>query len=334
MTGDLEETAMKHARRQFLRLAASAAALPAVARIARAQAYPSRPVRIIVGTPPGGAPDILARLMGQLLAERLGQPFVIENRPGAGGNVGAEAVVRASPDGYTLLLVGPANTINATLYEKLDYNFIRDIALVASTVRISYVMQVHPSFPAKTVPEFIVYAKTNPCKINMASPGTATAPHVVGELFKMTAGIELVHVPYRGTTPALNALLGGQAQVYFGTGSASIEDIKAGRLRAMAVTTATRSEALPNTPTIGESVPGFEASSVFGIGAPKNTPIETVDALNKTINAILSDPKTKAQVAELGGSVLVGSPADFGKLIAEETERWGKVVRGANIKPE
>jgi tripartite-type tricarboxylate transporter receptor subunit TctC len=325
---------MKLPRRQFLHLAAGAAALPAVSRIARAQAYPSRPVRIIVGSPPGGAPDILARLVGQWLAERLGQPVVIESRPGAGGNIGTEAVVRASPDGHTLLLVGPANTINATLYEKLDYNFIRDIARVASIVRISYVMQVHPPVPATTVSEFIAYAKANPGKIKMASPGTATAPHVVGELFKMMAGVDMVHVPYRGTTPALTALLGGQVQVYFGTGSASIEDIKAGRLRAIAVTTATRSEALPNIPTIGDFVPGYQASSVFGIGAPKNTPIEIVDKLNKNINASLADPKSKAQLAELGGTVLVGSPADFGKLIAEETEKWGKVVRAAHIKPD
>ena len=263
---------MKLPRRKFLHLAAGAAALPVTSRIAWAQAYPTRPVRIIVGTPLGGAPDTLARLTGQWLADSLGQPFVTENRPGGGGSIGAEAVVRAPPDGHTLLLVGPANTINATLYEKLNYNFMRDIALVASIVRISYVMQVRASFPAKTVSEFIAYAKADPGTIKMASPGTATAPHVVGELFKMMAGIDLIHVPYRGTTPALNALLDGQVQVYFGTGSASIEDIKAGRLRALAVTTATRSEAMPNIPTIGDSVPGFEASSVFGIGAPKTRP--------------------------------------------------------------
>jgi len=325
---------MKLPRRQFLNLAAGAASLPMVSRIVRAQGYPSRPGRIIVGTPLGGAPDTLARLTGQWLADSLGQPFVTENRPGGGGNIGTEAVVRASPDGHTLLLVGPANTINATLYEKLNYNFMRDIALVASIVRISYVMQVHASFSAKTVSEFIAYAKANPGTIKMASPGTATAPHVVGELFKMMAGIDLVHMPYRGTTPALNALLDGQVQVYFGTGSASIEDIKAGRLRALAVTTATRSEALPHVPTIGESVPGFEASSVFGIGAPKNTPVEIVDTLNKRLNASLADPKAKAQLAELGGTALVGSPADFGKVIAAESEKWGKVVRAANIKPE
>jgi tripartite-type tricarboxylate transporter receptor subunit TctC len=325
---------MRLPRRRFLQLTAGAAALPTASRIARAQGYPSRPVRIIVPSPAGGAPDILARLLGQWLAERIGQPFVIENLPGAGGNVGTEAVVRASPDCHTLLFVGPANTINATLYEKLDYNFIRDIALVASVARISYLMQVHASFPAKTVSEFIAYAKANPGTIKMASPGTATAPHVIGELFKTMAGVDLVHVPYRGTTPALNALLGGQVQVYFGTGSASIEDLKAGRLRAIAVTTATRSEALPNIPTIGESVSGFEASSVFGIGAPKDTRIEIVDRLNTNINASLADPKSKAQLAELGGTVLVGSPPDFGKLIANETEKWGNVIRSANIKPE
>jgi tripartite-type tricarboxylate transporter receptor subunit TctC len=291
-------------------------------------------VRIIVGSPPGGAPDILARLICQWLTESLGQPFLVENRSGAGGNIATEAVVHAPPDGHTLLLVGPANTINATLYEKLDYNFIRDITLVASVVRISYVMQVHSSFPAKTVSEFIAYTRANPGTINMASPGTATAPHVVGELFKLMAGVDLVHVPYRGTTPALGALLTRQVQVYFGTGSASVEDIKAGRLHALAVTTATRLEALPNIPTIGESVSGFEASSVFGFGAPKNTPIEIVDRLNKTINASLADSKIKAQLAELGGSLLAGSPADFATLIAEETEKWGKVIWAANIKAE
>jgi tripartite-type tricarboxylate transporter receptor subunit TctC len=321
-------------RRQFLHLAAGAAALPAVSHIARAQAYPSRPVRMIVPIAPGGAQDILARLMGQWLSERLGQPFVIDNRPGGGSNIGTEAVVRAPADGHTLLLIPPDSAINATLYDKLNFNFIRDIAPVAGVFRGAYVMVVNPSVPAKTVPEFIAYAKANPGKINMASVGIGSGPHIAGELFKMTAGVNMVHVPYRGGGPALTDLLGGQVQVMFPGTVASIEYIRAGRLRALAVTTATRSEALPGIPTMGEFVPGYEASQWFGIGAPKNTPGDIVDKLNREINAGLADPKIKARLADLGGEVLALSPADFAKLIAEETEKWGKVIRAANIKPE
>ena len=321
-------------RRQFLHLAAGAAALPAVSRIARAQTYPTRPVRIIVGFPPGGAADIAARLMGQWLSERLGQPFVIENRPGAGSNIATEAVVRAPADGYTLLLVSTSNAINATLYDKLNFNFIRDIAPVAGIIRVPHVMEVNPSVPAKTVPEFIAYAKANPGKINMASAGIGAAPHVSGELFKMMTGVDMVHVPYRGAAPALTDLLGGQVQVMFDTMPSSIEYIRAGKLRALAVTTATRSEALPDIPTVGDFVPGYEASAWYGVGAPKNTPAEIVDKLNKEINAGLADPKMKARLADLGGTVLAGSPADFGKLIADETEKWAKVVKFAGIKPE
>jgi tripartite-type tricarboxylate transporter receptor subunit TctC len=325
---------MKLPRRNFLHLAASAAALPAVSHIARAQAYPSRPVRMIVPIAPGGAQDILARLMGQWLSERLGQPFVIDNRPGGGSNIGTEAVVRAPADGHTLLLIPPDSAINATLYDKLNFNFIRDIAPVAGVFRGAYVMVVNPSVPAKTVPEFIAYAKANPGKINMASVGIGSGPHIAGELFKMMAGVNVVHVPYRGGGPALTDLLGGQVQVMFPGTVASIEYIRAGRLRALAVTTATRSEALPGIPTMGEFVPGYEASQWFGIGAPKNTPAEIVDKLNREINAGLADPKIKARLADLGGEVLALSPADFAKLIAEETEKWGKVIRAANIKPE
>jgi tripartite-type tricarboxylate transporter receptor subunit TctC len=323
---------MKLPRRQFLHLAAGAAALPALPRIARAQAYPSRPVRIIVGFAPGGSGDITARLIGQWLSERLGQPFVIENRPGAGGNIGTEAVVRASPDGYTLLMVGSWNAINATLYEKL--NFIRDITAVAGIVRLPLVMVVHPSVPATTVPEFIAYAKSKPGKITMASPGMGLASHVAGELFKMMAGVDMVHVPYRGGGPALNDLLGGQVQVYFGTTVSSIGYIRAGRLRALGVTTATRSDVLPDIPTVGEFLPGYEASGWAGIGAPKTTPAEIVEKLNKEMNGALADEKIKARLAELGSVPMPMSPATFGKLIAEETEKWGNVIRALNIKPE
>ncbi|MGD0025195.1 MAG: tripartite tricarboxylate transporter substrate binding protein [Xanthobacteraceae bacterium] len=325
---------MKLPRRQFLHLAAGAAALPAVSRIARAQAYPSRPVHLIVGYPPGGPNDILARLMGQWLSERLGQPFVIDNRPGAGSNMGTEAVVKASPDGYTLLMIASSSAINATLYEKLNFNFIRDIAPVASIVRAPNVMEVNPSFPAKTVPEFIAYAKANPGKINMAAPGIGAGPHMAGELFKMMTGLNIVDVPYRGAAPALTDLLAGQVQVMFDAIPSSIEFIRAGKLRAIAVTTATRSDALPDVPTLGDFVPGYEASTWFGIGAPRNTPAEIVEKLNKEINAGLADPKMKARIADLGGTVFALSPAEFGKLIAEETEKWGKVVRAANIKLE
>ena len=322
---------MKLPRRQFLHLAAGAAALPALARFAWAQTYPSRPVRLIVPIAPAGATDILARLMGQWLSERLGQPFVIENRPGAGTNIGTEVVVRAPADGYTLLLVSSDSAINATLYEKLSFNFIRDIAPVAGIVRLPFLMLVNPSVPAKTVPEFIAYAKANPGKINMASPGNA--PHLAGELFKTMAGLNLVHVPYRGGAPALTDLISGQVQVMFLSPAASIEYIRSGRLRALAVTSATRWEGLPDLPTVVDFLPGYEASAWFGVGAPKNTPSEIIDKLNKEINAALSDPKIKARLADLGGTVLSGSPADFGRLIADETEKWGKVIRAANIKP-
>jgi tripartite-type tricarboxylate transporter receptor subunit TctC len=326
---------MKLPRRNFLYLAAGAAALPAVTRIAWAQSYPTRPVRIIAATGPGSAPDILARLLGQWLSERLGQQFVIENRPGGGNTIGTEVVVRAPPDGYTLLLVDGTASINATLYEKLNYNFIRDIATVAGIVRLPNLMMVNPSVPAKTVPEFIAYAKANPGKINMASPGIATPGHVAGELFKMMTGIEMVHIPYRGgSAPALTGLIGGQVQVMFLSPAASIEYIRSGRLRALAVTTTTRWEGLPDIPTVGEFVPGYETSIVLGVGVPKATPVEIIDKLNREINAALADPKLKERLAVLGGTPLAGSPADFGKLIAEETEKWGKVIKFAGIKPE
>ena len=325
---------MKPPRRKFLHLAAGAAALPAVSRIARAQAYPSRPVRIIVPFPPGGPYDIHTRLMGQWLSERLGQPFLIENRPGGGSNIGTETVVRAPPDGYTLLLVGVGAAINATLYDKLNFNFIRDIAPVASISRVPNVMEVNPSFPAKTVPEFITYAKANPSKINMASGGNGTAAHVTGELFKMMTGVNMLHVPYRGSGPALTDLIGGQVQVTFDPLASSIEHIRAGKLRALAVTTAARSEALPDIPTVSDFVPGFEASAWYGVGVPKNTPADIVDKLNKEINASLADPKIKARLADLGGTVLAGSPADFGTLIAEETKKLGEVVKFSGAKPD
>jgi tripartite-type tricarboxylate transporter receptor subunit TctC len=325
---------MKLPRRQFLHLTAGAVALPAISRIASAQAYPSRPVRIIVGVAAGGATDTLARLMGQWLSERLGQPFIIENRPGAGNSIGAEAVVRAPADGYTLLLSGVFDATNATFYDKLNYNFVRDIAPVAGVIRGSYVMVVNPSVPAKSVPEFITYAKANPRKVNKAATGTGTGDHIAGELFKMMASVDMVHVPYRGGGPALTDLIAGQVQVMFPTTVSSIQYIRAGRLRALAVTAAMRSEALPDIPTVGEFLPGYEASFWYGVGAPKATPAEIVEKLNKEINAGLADPKFKARLADLGGTVLAGSPADFGKLIADETEKWGKVIRAANIKPE
>ncbi len=325
---------MKLLRRQFLHLAAGAVALPAVSRIAMAQTYPTRPVRWIVGYPPGGATDIAARLMGQWLSERLSQPFVIENRPGASGNIGTQAVVNAAPDGYTLLLVNAGNAINATLYEKLNFVFLRDITPVASIVRVPLVMQINPSVPAKTVPEFINYAKANPGKLNMASSGNGTPQHVSGELFKMMAGINMTHVPYRGSAPALTDLLGGHVQVMFDNMTSSLEYIRAGKLRPLAVTTATRSVALPDIPTVGDFVPGFEASAQFGLGAPRNTPVDVIEKLNKEINAGLADPKIKARLADFGGTVLALSPADFGKLIADETEKWGKVVKFSGAKPD
>jgi tripartite-type tricarboxylate transporter receptor subunit TctC len=321
-------------RRQFLHLAASAAALLALLRIAEAQDYPSRPGRIIAATAAGGAPDIVARLIGEWLTQRLGQPFVTENRPGGGNIIGTEAAVRAPPDGYTLLLVDPTMSINATLYEKLNYNFIRDIAPVAGIVVMPQVMVVNPSFPAKTVPELIAFAKANPGKVNMASPGIATPGHVAGELFKMMTGVDMVHVPYRGGAPALSDLIGGQVQVLFPTTSLSIQQIMAGKVRPLAVTSAVRWDGLPDIPTVGEFVPGYEASVLLGIGVPKHTPIEIVDKLNREINAALGDPKMKARLAGLGGTGLAGSPGDFAKLIVEETEKWAKVIKFAGIKPE
>jgi tripartite-type tricarboxylate transporter receptor subunit TctC len=324
---------MKLPRRNFLHLAAGAAALPVVPRFARAQAYPSRPVRIIVPFAAGGAFDIMARLIGQWLSERLGQPFVIENRPGAGTNIGTETVVKAPPDGYTLLLAGTPNAINATVHDKLNFNFIRDIAPVASVVRLPLIMLVHPSVPVKTVPEFIAYAKANPGKISMASTGIGSTTHMSGELFKMMAGVDMVHVPYRGGTAVVADLIGGQVQVLF-VGTETIEHVRSGKLRALAVTTATRINLLPDIPTVGEFLPGFETSAWFGVGAPKATPADIIEKLNHEINAALADPKVKARLADLGGTVLPGSPAAFGKLIAEETEKWGNVIRALNIKAE
>jgi tripartite-type tricarboxylate transporter receptor subunit TctC len=325
---------MKLPRRRFLRFAAGVAALPAISRMASAQNYPSRPVRMIVPFGPGGGTDIVARLIGQWLTERLGQTFVIENRPGAGGNLGTEAVVRASPDGYTIALIGAPSAINASLYEKLSFNFIRDIAPVAIIVRFPNVMVVNPSVPARTVPEFIAYAKANPNKINMASPGNGSTPHVAGELFKMMSGVKMVHVPYRSVAAGLTDMLSGQVQVTFGTTASTLEYIRAGTLRALAVTTAERAAALPELPTIAEFVPGYEASAWFGAGAPASTPAEIVDKLNGEINACLTDPKLKARIADLGGVAIMGSPADFGKLIAAETEKWAKVVKFSGAKAE
>jgi tripartite-type tricarboxylate transporter receptor subunit TctC len=311
-----------------------AAALPAMTCIARAQAYPSRPVHIIVGFGAGGGPDILARVMGQWLSDRLGQPFVVENRPGASSGVATEAVVNAPADGYTLLLASLANAVNATLYDKLNYNFIRDIAPVAGISRDPDVMVVNPSFPSKAVPEFISFAKANPGKINMASPGVGTSPHMAGELFQFMAGIEMAHVPYHSSPAAITDLLAGQVQVYFAPISGSIEYIRAGKLRALAVTTATRADALPDIPTVGDFVPGYEVSAWFGIGAPRNMPAEIVDTLDKETNAGLADPKLRAQLANLGSSAFAVSPSDFGKFIAEETDKWAKVIKFANIKPD
>jgi len=325
---------MKLPRRKFLHLAAGAVALPAISRVARAQTYPTRPVRLIVGFDAGGAADILARLMGQWLSERLGQQFVIENRSGASGNIAAEAVVRAAPDGYTLLLPGSTDVINATLYEKLNFNFVRDIAPVASITRAPHVIVVRPSFPAKTVPEFIAFAKANPRKVSMASAGIGTPSHMSGELFKMMAGIEMVHVPYRGAGQALVDLLGGQVQVFFSSLPSSTAYVRTGDLRALGVTTATRSETLPDVSAIGDFLPGYEASGITGLGAPKNTPADIIETLNKEVNAGLGDPKIKARLGELGATALAGSPADFGKLIADETEKWGKVVKFVGVKRE
>jgi tripartite-type tricarboxylate transporter receptor subunit TctC len=321
-------------RRQFLILAAGVCAGQVVARGAFAQAYPTRPVRLIVPFGPGGGTDITGRLIGQWLSERMGQSFVIENRPGAGGNLGTEAVVRAPPDGYTLALIGAPGAINATLYQNLSFNFIRDIAPVAIIVRFPNVMVVNPSVPARTVSEFIAYAKANPGKLNMSSPGSGSTPHVAGELFKMMTGVNMVHVPYRSVAAAMTDMLSGQVQVYFGTTASSMEYVKGGTLRALAVTTAERSQALPELPTIAETVPGYEASAWFGVGAPRDTPADIVDKLNKEINASLADPKLRARLADLGGVAITGSPADFAKLIAEETEKWAKVVKFSGAKAE
>jgi tripartite-type tricarboxylate transporter receptor subunit TctC len=324
---------MNFPRRRFMHLAAGAAALPALSRFAWAQPYPSRPVRLMVGYAAGGSVDIMARLIGQWLSERLGQPFTVENRPGAGTNIATEAVVRAAPDGYTLLLVGAPNAINATLYDKLNYNFIRDVVPVAGIIRFPNIMVVNPSVPARTVPEFIAYAKANPGKVNFASGGIGNSSHVAGELFKMITGISMVHVPYRGLAPALTDLLGGQVQVLFGTAPGTLEYIRAGKLRPLAVTSVGRWKGLPDLPTVSEFVPGFEASNWSGIGVPKGTPVEIIDKLNKTINAGLDDPKMKSQLGDLGGTALAGSPAEFGKFIADETEKWAKVVKfsGARV---
>jgi tripartite-type tricarboxylate transporter receptor subunit TctC len=325
---------MKLPRRTFLHLAASAAVPPAMSRIAGAQGYPTRPVRIIVGFPAGGGVDIIARLMGQWLSERLGQPFLIENRPGAGSNIATEVVVRAPADGYTLLLVHASNAINATLYDKLNFNFIRDIAPVAGIIIVPNVMVLNPSVPAKTVPEFIAYAKANPGKINIASGGIGGPSHVSAELFKMMTGTDMLLVSYRGMAPAVTDLLAGQVQLMFNSLPASIEYIKAGTLRALAVTTATRSETLPSIPTMREFVPGYESPTWYGVGVPKNTPAEIVDKLNKEVNAALADPKMKARLADLGGEALPGSSVAFGKFIAEETEKWAKVVKFSGAKAD
>jgi tripartite-type tricarboxylate transporter receptor subunit TctC len=324
---------VKLSRRKFFHLAAGAAALPAMSRIASAQAYPSRPVRIILGFAPGQAIDIVTRIIGQWLSEQLGQQFIIENRPGAGGNIATEAVVRAPPDGYTLLAIGSNNMINVTLYEKLNYDFIRDIAPVASIYRVPQIMEVNPSFPAKTVLEFIAYAKAHPGEISFASAGNGSVAHVTGELFKMMTGVDMLHVPYRGAPPALTDLISGQVHVMFDNMPSSIEHIRAGRLRPLAVTATTRWQELPDIPTVADFVPGFETSAWAGIGAPKNTPAEIIDKLNREINGALLDPKIKARIADLGGMVLALSPTEYGKRIEEETEKWAKVIKFSGAKP-
>jgi tripartite-type tricarboxylate transporter receptor subunit TctC len=325
---------MKLPRRQFLHLAASAAALPIVSRFAWGQPYPTRPVRVMVGFAPAGATDIFTRLISQWLSERLGQQFVVENRPGAATNLAAEAVVRSPPDGYTLLGFDVAAAFNATLYDKLSFNFIRDIAPVAGFARVPQIMTVNPSVPARTVPEFIAYAKANPGKIAMATAGNGSPMHMAGELFKMMSGVDLAHVPYRGAGPALIDMLSGQVQVGFVTAAASVEYIRAGRLRALAVTSTMRLETLSDIPTVNDFVPGYEASYWVGLGAPKSMPTGLIDTLNREINAALADAKLKARFTDLGGTAIPGSPGDFGTLIADETEKWGKVIRAGNIKPE
>jgi tripartite-type tricarboxylate transporter receptor subunit TctC len=325
---------MKLSRRSLLHLSAGAVALPALSRRARAQTYPARPIRLIIGYTPGGSADITARLTGQWLSERLGQSVIVESRPGGGTNIATEAVVRAPPDGYTLLLVAPANAINATLYDKLNFEFLRDIVPVAGIIRFPNVVDVNPSLPIKSIPELIAYAKTNPGKLNMASSGNGSTIHMSGELFKMMTGINMVHVPYRGGAPALTDLIAGQVHVMFDNVPTSAEHIKAGKLRGLAVTSTARSEVLPDLPTVADFLPGYEASAWYGLGVPKNTPGEVIDKINKAMNAILADPKSQARFAELGASLLPGSPADFGKLVAEETEKWGKVVKFSGAKPD
>jgi tripartite-type tricarboxylate transporter receptor subunit TctC len=323
---------MKFQRRQFLRLAAAAAVLPAVSSIASAQAYPTRPVRLIIGYTPGGSADLTARLMGQWLSERLGQPFVIENRPGGGTNIATEAVIRAAPDGYTLLLVAPANAINATLYDKLNFNFLQEIEPIAGIIRFPNVVVVNPSVPVNTIPELIAYAKANPGKLNMASSGNGSTIHMSGELFKMLTGINMVHVPYRGGAPALTDMLSGQVQVMFDNIPTCAEHVKSGKLRGLAVTSTARSDVLPDLPTVADFLPGYEASAWYGLAAPKGTPREMVETLNKAVNAVLADPVAKKRFAEVGAILLPGSAADFGKLLADETEKWGKVVKFAGAK--
>jgi tripartite-type tricarboxylate transporter receptor subunit TctC len=321
-------------RRRFLKLSAGAAAFSVVSPIARAQAYPNRPVRMIIGYPPGGSADITARLTGQWLSERLGQPVIIESRPGAATNLATEAVVRAAPDGYTLLLVAPANAINATLYDKLNFNFTQDIVPVAGIIRFPNVVVVNPALPVKTIPELIAYAKANPGKLNMASSGNGSTIHMSGELFKMMAGINMVHVPYRGGAPALTDLMAGQVQVMFDNVPTSAQPVKAGKLRGLAVTSTEPSAVLPDLPVVADFLPGYEASAWYGLGAPRGTPAEIIDRLNKEVNAILADPKAKARLEELGASLLPGSPPEFGNLLADETEKWGKVVRFSGAKPD
>jgi len=325
---------MKFLRRQFLRFAAAAIAAPALPRLAAALDYPVRPTRIVAGFAAGGGVDITARLIGQWLADRLGQPFVVENRTGAGGNIGTETVVNAAPDGYTLLLATVPNAVNASLYEKLSFNFVRDITPVAGVIRVPMVVLVNPAVPAQNLPEFISYGKANPGKVNMASAGSGSAPHMAGELFKLMTGLDMVHVPYRGQGPAMTDLLSGQVQVLFAAAPGTADFIKTGKLRALAVTTAGRMQEQPDIPTVGDFVPGYEASQWYGFAAPKNTPAEIVDKLNREINAATADPAMKARLAAIGGETMPGSPSDFGKLIAEETEKWGKVVRAGGLKPE
>jgi tripartite-type tricarboxylate transporter receptor subunit TctC len=323
---------MKLSRRHFLQLASGAIALPASSRLARAQTYPNRPVRLIIGYTPGGSADLTARLMGQWLSEKLGQPFVVENRPGASTNIATEAVLRAPPDGYTLLLVAPANAINATLYDKLNFNFIREVEPVVGLIRFPNVVVVNPSLPVKSIPELIAYAKANPGKLNMASSGNGSTIHMSGELFKMLTDINMVHVPYRGGAPALTDLIAGQVQVMFDNIPTCAEHVKSGKLRGLAVTSTTRSEVLPDLPTVADFLPGYEASAWYGLGAPKGTPAEVIDRLNKAVNEILADPKVKAKFSEYGAILLPGSAADFGKLLADETEKWAKVVKFSGAK--